>query len=127
MKLYGILDLSFAALYAFIAFVAAPSREWAYPTGVAIVCILLAGAGVGLLLGKSWGRLLALIASWTLLAGCAAVITALVFSSAYLRGVYGGFGRGAALVCLLFAALVFELAGLFPIFQIRFLRRVDHP
>ena len=123
MKLYGILDLAFAALYAFIAFFAAPSREWAYPTGVTIVCLLLASGGVGLLLGKSWGRLLALVASWTLLAGCALVIVALVFSSAYLRGVYGGFGQGAALVCLLFAALVFEVAGLFPIFQIRFLRR----
>ena len=123
MKLYGVLDLAFAALYAFIAFFAAPSREWAYPTGVTIICLLLVGAGVGLLLGKSWGRLLALIASWTLLAGCALVIAALVFSSAYLRGVYGGFGRGAALVCLLFSALVFEVAGLFPIFQIRFLRR----
>jgi hypothetical protein len=123
MRLYGILDIAFAALYAFIAFIAAPSREWAFPTGVTIVCVLMTAAGIGLLLGKNWGRVLALIASWTLLAGCALVIAALVFSSAYLRGVYGGFGRGAALVCLLFAALVFELAGLFPILQIRFLRR----
>ena len=123
MRLYGILNLAFAALYAFIAFVAAPSREWAFPAGVTLICLLLVGAGVGLLLGARWGRLLALIASWTLLGGCALTIAALVFSSAYMRGVYGGFGRGAALVCLLFAALVFELAGLFPIFQLRFLSR----
>jgi hypothetical protein len=123
VKLYGVLDLAFAGLYAFIAFFAAPSREWAFPAGVSIVCALLAGAGVGLLLGARWGRQLALVASWTLLGATALVIAALVFSSAYLRGVYGGFGRGAALVCLLFAALVFELGGLFPLFQIRFLRR----
>jgi len=125
LRLYGILNLSFAAFYAWIAYDVAPSRRPIYPLGVGLVCALLAGGGLGLLVRARWGRAVSLVACWTLLCGCAATVVALVLSSAYLRGVYGGFGRGAALVSLLFAALVFELAGLLPLFEIRFLRRVE--
>src|SRR5262245_56543573 len=121
---YGLANLAFAALYAWIAYVLAPSRRPAFPIGVGAVCLLLAGSGVGLLAGARWGVRLALVACWTLVVGCALVVAALVLSSAYLRGVYGGFGRGAAVVSLLVAALVIELGGLLPLFEIRFLRRL---
>lgn len=122
-RVFGMLDLLFAALYAGIGFWLAPSHRYLFPCVVALICVLLAGAGVGLLLGTRWGRRLAAVASWVLLAGCALVIGGLVMSSAYLSGVYGGFGKGVALVCLLFAAMVIQLAGLLPLFQLRFLRR----
>ena len=123
-RLYGLLNLTFAALYAWIGFELTPSRRLAFPIGVLLVCVLLAGGGVGLLAGARWGRKLAGLACWTLVLGCGVVVGALVASSAYLRGVYGGFGRGAAVVALLVAALVVEVAGLLPLFELRFLRRL---
>src|SRR5205814_1752445 len=100
---YGLANLAFAALYAWIAYDLAPSRRPAFPIGVGAVCLLLGASGVGLLAGARWGRKLALFTCWALISGCALVVAALVLSSAYLRGVYGGFGRGAAVVSLLFA------------------------
>jgi hypothetical protein len=125
LRLYGILNLVFAAAYAVFGFVIAPSRELAFPIGVGAVCTLLAASGVGLLAGASWSRRIALLGCWTLLIGCAAMMVGLVASSAYLRGVYGGFGRGAAVVCLLGVAFVLQFAGLLPIFELRFLSRAD--
>jgi hypothetical protein len=125
LRLYGVLNLLFAAFYGWIAFVLVPSRRMAFPVGAAIVCALLACSGVGLLARRRLGIALARVACITLLAGCAAVIVGLVLSSAYLRGVYGGFGRGAAVMSLVIAALVFEIAGLLPLFELRFLARDD--
>jgi hypothetical protein len=125
LRLYGALNVCFAAFYCWIAYDLAPDRRPLFPLAVGLCASLLALSGVGLLLRARFARRLALAACWFLLAGCAAIVIALVLSSAYLRGVYGGFGKGAAVVSLLFAALVVELAGLLPIFEIRFLSRPE--
>jgi hypothetical protein len=125
LRLYGALDILLALVYVWIAFSVAPSREVAFPASVSVVSALLLFAGIGLCARARWGRVVALVACWTLLVGCAAVIAALVYSSAYLRGVYGGFGRGAALVSLVFAALVVEVGGLLPLLELRFLGRPE--
>jgi hypothetical protein len=125
IRLYGVLDLVFALGYAYAAFAVAPSRELAFSIGVGIVSAALFVAGVALLLRLRGAWTLALSACGLLVVGCALVITGLFLSSAYLRGVYGGFGRGAAIVCLLAAALVIEVAGLLPILELRFLLRPE--
>ena len=53
------------------------------------------------------------------------MIALLVASAAYLRGIFGGFGEGAALLCLVVIALVVEVMVLLPAFQVRFLLRDD--
>jgi hypothetical protein len=121
VKLYGALDLAFAALYAWFGFVFTPGRSTAFNLALALVCALLAAAGAGLLVGARWGRTLALAACALLLAFAAVVIIGLVASSAYLRGVYGPLGQGMAVMSLLVAALVVEAFALLPLFQLRFL------
>ena len=125
MKLYGALDVAFAALYAWFGFVFTPGRSTAFNLALALVCVLLAGGGAGLLAGARWGRTLARVACWALLAFSAVVVLLLVVSSAYLRGVYGPLGQGMAVMTLLVAALVIEGFALLPLFQLRALARRD--
>ena len=125
MKLYGALDVAFAALYAWFGFVLTPGRSTTFNLALALVCSLLAGGGVGLLVDARWGRLLARVACWALLAFSAVVVALLVASSAYLRGVYGPLGQGMAVMTLLVAALVIEAFALLPLFELRALRRRD--
>ena len=125
IKVYGALDVAFAALYAWFGFVLTPGRSPTFNLALALVCLLLAGGGVGLVVGASWGRRLARVACWALLAFSAIVVLLLVVSSAYLRGVYGPLGQGIAVMTLLVAALVVEGFALLPLFQLRALRRRD--
>ncbi len=121
MRFYGALDVAFAALYAWLGFVVAPSRSTGFQVALAIVVALVGGAGVGLIARARWARPAALAASVVLLIFAAVLIFGLVASSAYLRGVYGALGRGMAVMGLGVAAIVVELFALLPIFQIRFL------
>lgn len=121
MRLYGALDLAFAALYGYVGFVLAPSRARAVDVVLGLVCALLVASGVGLLLRARWARPVGIAAASVLLAACAAAIVLLVASTAYLAGVYGAIGQGLTILALVCAALVFELCGLLPLFQLRFL------
>lgn len=121
MRFYGLLDLAFAALYAWFGFVFTPGRSSLFNGGLALVCALLSLAGVGLLVRASWGRAAAVAACALLLAFCAVVLLGLVLSCAYLRGTYGPLGQGMAIICWLVAALVVEAFALLPLFQLRFL------
>jgi hypothetical protein len=123
MKLYGALDLSFAALYAWFGFHFTPGRSTTFNLALGLVCVLLAAAGVGLLAGVRWGRTLAQVASWVLLVFAGVVVLGLVASAAYLRGIYGPLGQGMSVMTLLVAALVLEAFALLPLFQLRFLSR----
>ena len=125
MKLYGALDVAFATLYAWFGFVFTPGRSTTFNVALAIICVVLAISGIGLLVDARWGRTLAHVACWALLAFAAVVVLLLVVSSAYLRGVYGPLGQGMAVMTLLVAALVVEGFALLPLFQLRALRRRD--
>jgi hypothetical protein len=126
-RLYGALDLAFAALYVLFGFHLTPGRSAPFNAGLLLVVALLAGGGAGLLLGARWGRALAIAASLVQLLFAAAVLLGLVASAAYLRGVYGALGEGLAVVTLLVAALVAEAFALLPLFQLRFLLRAADP
>ena len=125
MKLYGALDVAFAALYAWFGFALTPGRSAAFNAALALVCVMLAAGGAGLLVGARWGRALATAACVALVAFAAVVVLLLVVSSAYLRGVYGPLGQGMSIITLLVAALVVEAFALLPLFQLRALRRHD--
>ena len=125
MKLYGALDVAFATLYAWFGFVFTPGRSTAFNLALALVCLLLGAAGIGLVAGVRWARGLATVACWTLLAFTAVVVALLVVSSAYLRGIYGPLGQGMAIMTLAVAAVVVEAFALLPLFELRALSRRD--
>ena len=119
---YGIIDLLFAALYAYLGFVVAPSRSSVFQLALVGIVGLLALAGASLVAAPASraARLLALLACATLLALTAVAIVLLALSAAYLFGVFGALGRGTGIAVLLVAALFVELCGILPLFQLRY-------
>jgi hypothetical protein len=127
---YGALDIGFAALYAYLGFVVAPSRAPAFQWALGAVAGLLALAGITLIALGDVSRVakrMGIVACTTLLVFTASVLVLLVASSAFLFGVYGAIGRGIGILALVAAALVVEVCGLLPFFQLRFhLRAQSH-
>jgi len=92
------------------------------------VTLLLYGAAqlataVGLWRRARWGWRLGLVTGLIGLVLGVLVVTGLLLSWLYLRAIYGAFGYGAAIVCLLFAAVAFQVLGLVPALQLRALLR----
>jgi hypothetical protein len=125
LRLHGAADLAAAVLYGWLGFVVAPGRSPIWNVSLAATVALLVVAGTGLVAGARWGRAAALLAQGALGALALVAIALLVASAAYLRGIWGPLGQGAAAVCLVVAALLVELLGLLPIVQLRFLLRAD--
>jgi hypothetical protein len=122
-RLFGTLDLLFAAIYTYVGFVLAPSRQTGFAIALGFVCALLALSGIGLLIrGSNDGpaRTVGIIASSVLLLFAVVVIALLCASASFLFGVYGALGHGIGVLSLVAAALVLEVCGLLPLFQLAF-------
>jgi len=118
---YGLIDLCAAAVYAYVGFVVAPSRQPLFTLVLALVVALLAAAGLALVARGDRGRVpraLGIAASAVLLSFAIGCIALLCASATFLFGVYGALGRGIGLLALVVAALVVELCGLLPLFQL---------
>lgn len=120
---YGVIDFGLAALYAYLVFVLVPSRSPAF-TWVAIgfIGVVLAG-GVGMLVPRRWGRVVAFVAAVVMLVACATLLLLLLTSAAYLHGIYGGVGQAGAAIGLVAAALTIEVVGLVPALKLGYLWR----
>jgi hypothetical protein len=123
-RTYAAVDIGHAALYVAAVFLA-PKPGWGPRVVVLALAALLLATAVGLLLRARWARAVGLATSVTLLVVAFVAVALLVVSAAYLRGIFGAFGEGAAFVCVVAVALVVELMVLLPAFQVRFLLRDD--
>ena len=120
---YGLLDVVFASVYGYVGFVLVPGRSVAFSIALACVIAVLGGAGLALLVQGDGGvlaRRAGILASGALLGFTLGVLVLLGMSSAFLYGTYGAIGRGLGALTLVVAALVVELFGLLPLFQLRF-------
>jgi hypothetical protein len=127
--IYGGLDLLFAAVYLFSVTELSPNRHgWAQalllclPVGaVAMAAGTLTGA---LVKNPSVARIawIGAVAGGALMLVVTVVLLALLLASAaFLSGVYGAIGKGAASGVLAAAALIVEVAGILPAFQLKYL------
>ena len=121
---YAILDITLAGLYLFVFFHLAPSRSPAFNAVVVALCALLTAGGVGMLV-PGWGaaRKVSVAACLVMLSGCAVLITLLLFSAAYLHGIYNGIGQAGAAIGVLVAAIAIEAVGLIPGLQLAYVIR----
>jgi len=122
---YGVLDIVFGWAYLYLGLSVAPSRSPMVQGLVWILFSVLVLSGVALILRRRWSGWVGLAGAGVVLGFTLFLISALALSAAYLRGVYGGFGKGAATICILAAFLAVEVFGLLPVFQIRFLLRPE--
>lgn len=120
--IYGALDVVFAATYAAAILLVVPNRLpsaqihlWSLP----IACTAMA---VGTFLGGKRGWWIALAGGTLQLVSMILMIARVLLSAAFLAGVYGAFGKAAASGALVGAALLVEIVGLLPWFQVHWLR-----
>jgi len=127
--IYGALDLISLVIYVVVIAKVSPNRHawaqallWLLPVAVGLLGAGTVGAAV--LRDARLNR----IAWTTAVTGGALMIVVvivllclLLMSAAFLAGVYGAFGKGAAAGCLGAAAAIVELCGLLPAFQLKYL------
>jgi len=123
---YGIVDLSLAALYLYLFLVLLPSRSGAFTASAVVFSGVVALGGVGMLIPRRWGRRVATISASLMLLTCLVLLGLLVASAAYLHGIYGGVGQAGVVLAFIAAALTVQFVGLAPALQLGYLWRTRH-
>jgi hypothetical protein len=118
--IYAGFDFAFAACYAFLVG-QVPTRHALHGALLwsTVVSVVLAGAGM--VVRNRWGWRVAVAGCGALLLVGVALLVLVLVSAAFLSGVYGSMGRGAALMAILAGALIVELCGVLPALQLKFL------
>jgi hypothetical protein len=118
---YAAVDFGLAVAYAVLFTAISPTRHAGGRALLWAIVITIAVMGAATLWRSRWGWRIAAGACGLLLALQVALLALLVSSAAFLAGVYGAFGRGAAVLTLVVAALTIQLVGLLPALQLKFL------
>ena len=123
LRTWATADAVYAAVLVFLATAIVPWKTPAANVALLAYAGLFAAAAPGLFRGARWGWRLGIVASAVGLVSGVIVVGAVMASWAYLRTVYGDFGRGASVAALLIAATGFQVFGLFPALHLRALLR----
>jgi hypothetical protein len=118
---YAALDTGLAAIYAVLLVSVLPVGH-AGPSGLLwalVACDVVMAAGM--LVRHRWGWRVAAGMCGLMLLLELVLLVLLVVSAAFLAGVYGSFGKGAALLTLVAAFLSLQLVALVPALQLKFL------
>lgn len=102
---------------------ALPARWWPVDVVATSLGGTLLAAGFGLFRDDRWGWRLTRMIAWVTLAIGAATVTGIVWTVAYLRGVYGPVGAGGAILLSTVALLLLPYLVVFPAAQLWWLRR----
>jgi hypothetical protein len=118
--IYAGFDFGFAALYA-VLLGQVPTRHGLHGALLwsTVAAVVLAGAGM--VVKNRWGWRLAVAGCGALLLVTVVLLVLVLLSASFLSGVYGSMGQGAAMMALLAGALIVEVCGILPAFQLKFL------
>lgn len=119
--IYAGIDLVFAVLYIVLAYGVLPIAGASFHGISVALGVAALAAGLGTAVRRPWGWWAGVFGSATVLVMGVGIIVLLVLAAAYLKGIYGAVGRGAALGSLVVAALAIEVYCLWPLFQLRYL------
>jgi hypothetical protein len=120
---FGIVDIALAALYSFLVLRVVPSRSMNFTVVALAASIVLAGGGVGMIVGSRLGLIVAAVSAASMVVATFALILLLVASAAYLHGIYDGIGQAGAALAIIAALLAIEVVGLIPALQLVHLAR----
>ena len=95
---------------------------WVNVAFIAYAALKVVGAG-GLWQSRRWGWRVAAWSGLLSLVACVVLTAGLVASWAYLKGVFGDFGRGTSIAALLFASVAIQALGFYPALKLRTLLR----
>lgn len=120
---FGLADLVTALLLYIGVFEGLPARYWLVDSAAALVVLLFAASGVGLLAQTRWAARAALASSVVSLVLGLALVATLALTASYLSGVYGPVGRGGSLILGLIAAMALPYLVVLPLAQLSFVTR----
>ncbi|HSD86282.1 MAG TPA: hypothetical protein VLB44_02165 [Kofleriaceae bacterium] len=125
--IYLALNQIFAVAYFYAVIAAIPNRLPTakvnlYAVPVLMQLITLGAAAVFLPALRRIGWWIVVVGNSLLVAVTIVLIARVLISAAFLSGVYGAFGKAAAMTALMGVAIVVEIVGLLPLFQIRYMR-----
>lgn len=120
---FGIANIVTAILVYIGVFEGLPARDWLVDSASALVLVLFAAAGIGLLVGTRWAERAALVASIVSLVLGLLLVATLSLTASYLSGVYGPVGRGGSLILGLIAALALPYLVVLPFVELVWLAR----
>lgn len=128
--IYFVIDEIFVAIFFYVLMFVIPNRHasavvhlWALPV---LLQLMSLGTLAGWLKGtdekfRRIGWWVAVVAGSGLLLVTVLLIVRVLVSAAFLSGVYGAFGKAAAMSALIGVALIVELVALLPLFQVKYL------
>jgi hypothetical protein len=128
--IYLALNQIFAAAYFYIVIAVIPNRYASaavnlYALPILMQVIALGAATIVLPRTEQLRRVgwwIVTVASSVMISVTIVLIIRVLISAAFLSGVYGAFGKAAATSALIGVALVVELVGLLPLFQLKYMR-----
>lgn len=118
LKIYGVLDIAFGLVYLLSFIYVVPPYSGSVTVSVYGLSVLLIGAGILMVSTKKPGYWAGVVAGGGLLLTCLVLLGLLTASAAYLYGLYGAFGKGAAYVTFFVMSLVVTWFGILPCFQL---------
>jgi len=124
-KIYGALDILFAIAQAITIWKVIPNRLPSASFHLWTLPVFTFALGVGTLLGGPRGWWIALIGGSGALLSTVLLILRILVSAAFLSGVYGAFGKAAAMTAMIAVALLVEVVALLPIVQVKYLMTRD--
>jgi hypothetical protein len=119
--IYTALDVLLAVAQAFLIAKVIPNRLPSASFHLWTLPVTTFAMGVGMVIGGRRGWYVALIAGSAALLSTVLLIVRIIVSAAFLSGVYGAFGKAAAMTALTSVALLVELVALLPIVQVKYL------
>lgn len=126
--IYLALDQIFVVIYVYVMAAVIPNRHasafvhlWALPVLLQLMAIGLVLGRLGGERAKKAGWWMGVIGGSGLLLVTVLLIIRVLVSAAFLSGVYGAFGKAAAMSALIGIALIVELVALLPLFQVKWL------
>lgn len=127
--IYLALDQIFALAYFYIVIAAIPNRLPTakinlYAVPILMQLIALGAATIFVRDGaiKRIGWWVVVVGHSLLIAVTIVLIIRVLISAAFLAGTYGAFGKAASMTALMGVAIVVEVVGLLPLFQVKYMR-----
>jgi hypothetical protein len=120
-RAFGAANVATALLVGWGVFRCLPTRWMPVDAVAAVVTMLEATAGVGLVGGLPWAASVARTASFVALGVGLALVTTLAVTASWLGGVYGPVGAGGAAILALVAALALPYLVILPCAELAWL------
>lgn len=119
--IYAGLDVALALIQAILIWKVVPNRLPSASVHLWTLPICTFALGLGMIRGGKQGWWIGVVAGSVALLSTVLLIVRIVISAAFLSGVYGAFGKAAAMTAMISVALIVELVALLPIVQVKYL------